>query len=76
MFDEEHDLSPAAIAPWWDDFEHAFWKRRCLSKDQIEYDEAWALGRDRARLRYVAADFTDLDPELAVIKLFKKGLTA
>jgi len=23
MFEEEHDLTPAAIAQWWDDFDRA-----------------------------------------------------
>ena len=76
MFEEEHDLTPAAIAQWWDDFDRAFWERSCLSADNIEYDAAWALSRDRAKLHWIAAEFTDLDPELAVIRLFERGLPA
>jgi hypothetical protein len=30
------------------------------------------MSRDRAKLHWIAADFTDLDPELAVIKLFER----
>lgn len=74
MFEEERDLTPAAIAQWWDDFERAFWERGCLSADNKEYGTASALSRDRAKLHWIAADFTDLDPELAVIKLFERGL--
>jgi len=59
-----------------DDFERAFWERGCLSADNKEYGTASALSRDRAKLRWIAADFTDLDPELAVIKLFERGLPA
>ena len=76
MFEEEHDLTPAAIVKWWDDFDRAFWERSCLSADSAEYATAWALSRDRAKLHWIAADFTDLDPELAVIKLFERGLPA
>ena len=76
MFEEERDLTPAAIAQWWEHFERAFWERGCLSADNKEYGTASALSRDRAKLRWIAADFTDLDPELAVIKLFERGLPA
>lgn len=74
MFEEEHDLTQAAIAQWWDDFERAFWERSCQSTDNTEYVVARALSRDRTKLHWVAADFIDLDPELAVIKLFERGL--
>jgi hypothetical protein len=42
----------------------------------LPFDAAWALSRDRAKLHCIAAEFTDLDPELAVIKLFERGLPA
>jgi hypothetical protein len=60
MFEEERDLTPAAIAQWWDDFERAFWERGCLSADNKEYGTASVLSRDRAKLHWIAVDFTDL----------------
>ena len=44
--------------------------------DNIEHCATWALSRDRAKLHWIAAEFTDLDPELAVISLFERGLPA
>lgn len=76
MTEEAADLSSAATESWWYQFDRIFWERACLSPEKYEHDAALELYRNRDRLHAYAEDFADLEPEIAVLRMFERGITA
>lgn len=77
MTEEEMDLLPSAIEPWWQLFDRIWWQAMCQiqERSQQKYEAAAELYyRNREKLHAMAEDYGDLEPYMAVKKMFEKGL--